>query len=486
MKKNLTKIFAGLLTLIILSGQIIITPPKAHAIAAAPLSVPTFETNPVLVTAVTSETSQTFFEWAQTFVLETLKKRILDMMVDQIIQWIQGGGKPQFVTNWGDFLAEAGNAAVGDLAKELGLGFLCSPFSLQIQIGLLPVKRFSKRAECTLDKIVGNINGFYANFRNGGWIAYSSAWEPQNNFAGASLIVDAEVSRRREKAQASAYADAQAGKGFLSTKKCQKDANGKDIASTCVITTPGDTIGSLVAKAVGTDIDYVLNAKQLSEYVAAISNALINRLIVEGVNGLRGVTTASAPRGGTIPRGTSGACAGLRGTALNACLSYGSSNNLNATSTLITQINQSLNPRLEAQNSFSNSISQLQSYAQSLQGFLNTLNTSSCSLQSLRVQNVQTEITWTNTTIADLQNQKNINQTTIDTLNNYLAQVRALPPNSWQQISDLSIQLSSQLNAGDAQLLLQSAQSQSNDISARIGSNTQTLGQSATLCSLGQ
>ncbi len=486
MKTKFLKISAGFLTLIILASQVLISPPKARAIAAAPLSVPTFETNPVVVTAVSSETSQTFFEWAQTFVLETLKKRILDMMVDQIVVWIQGGGKPKFITNWGDFLAEAGNAAVGDLAKELGLGFLCSPFSLQIQIGLLPVQRFSKRASCTLDKIVSNINGFYANFRNGGWIAYSSAWEPQNNFAGASLIVDAEVARRREKAESSAYAEAQAGHGFLSTKKCDKDKNGKDIASTCVITTPGDTIGNLVSKAVGSDIDYILSAKQLSQYVAAISNALINRLIIEGVNGLRGLTTAAAPQGGVIPRSATGNCAGLRGGSLNACLSYGSSNNLNATSTLITQINLSLNPRLEAQNSFTNSISQLQSYAQSLQGFLNTLNTSSCPLQSLRVQNVQTEISWTSSTITDLQNQKNTNQTTIDNLNRLLAQVRALPPNSWQQISDLSVQLNSQLNAADAQTVLQGAQSQSNDISSRISQNTQTLGQSATLCSLGQ
>src|SRR5437868_4902017 len=51
-----------------------------------------------------------------------LKKQILDRIVDQIITSIQGGGKPQFVTNWQGFLEDAGQGAAGIFAQQLGAG----------------------------------------------------------------------------------------------------------------------------------------------------------------------------------------------------------------------------------------------------------------------------------------------------------------------------------------------------------------------------
>jgi len=139
--------------------------PRAHA------AVPTYETNPVVVGSVAKETAQTLLEWAMRFVRENLRKRLLDMMVDQIIQWIQGGGKPQFVTDWQGFLGDAANIAAGDFLQEIGAGFLCDPFNLQVQIALYPVPKFTDQITCTLDQVVDNIENFYDDFRNGGWIA---------------------------------------------------------------------------------------------------------------------------------------------------------------------------------------------------------------------------------------------------------------------------------------------------------------------------
>lgn len=256
--------------------------------------------------------------------VEVLKKRLLDMIVDQIVAWIQGGGTPKFITDWQGFLLDAANAGVGDIVKQLGLGFLCSPFNLQIKLALSPIPKFSQRASCTLDKIVSNIENFYSDFRNGGWIAYQTQWQPANNYYGSVLMAYDEAltegARRKEAAKNEGTAD----QGFLSTKRCvQKTFDDDGVEIGCAkfeVTTPGKTIGDTLSKAVGSDIDYIVNARDLSAYIAAIADAAINRLVRAGVDGIRGVSTPSAPSGGFVAPGVTGPCAGLTGAALLACL----------------------------------------------------------------------------------------------------------------------------------------------------------------------
>ncbi|MCL5004887.1 MAG: hypothetical protein M1170_03020, partial [Patescibacteria group bacterium] len=37
---------------------------------------------------------------------DVIAKRIMDYIVDQTVKWIQGGGKPKFITNWNGFLKD--------------------------------------------------------------------------------------------------------------------------------------------------------------------------------------------------------------------------------------------------------------------------------------------------------------------------------------------------------------------------------------------
>lgn len=248
---------------------------------------------------------------------QTLKKRVLDMMVDQIIGYIQGEGEPRFVTDWKGFMDDVAQGAAGEFAKELGLGFLCSPFSLQLRLSLLPVQRFPvNRFDCTLDKIVGNIQNFYDDFRNGGWVAFDSALQMNNNFYGAFfLAMDARSNAIAEAIHVSGQ-ELEVGGGFLSAKRCV-DERGIEVPTdqveayraavqqdrtgtrklTCDIVTPGRTLGAAVEKAVGSDIDFIVNAEDLSAYIAAIADALINRVIKEGF-GLLGVSTPNGPQVG--------------------------------------------------------------------------------------------------------------------------------------------------------------------------------------------
>jgi len=287
-----------------------------------------------IATATTAETALDTKEFSLKVLTEILKKRLLDEMVDDVIQWIQNGEEPRFVTDWNDFLDEAANIAVGDFAEELGLGFLCQPFSAQLQIALFPERRFSHAISCTLDDIVSNLDGFYDNFSDGGWLAYQTAWEPQNNIFGAFLMADEEKDRQINRAKFNSYSDAMASNGFLSTYTCKEKgditnpASGRDIDEDgdygdygCTVATPGSIVGDLAKDAVGVDFDYIVNADDLSEYLSAITNALINRLIREGVDGLRGLSSNDNPQE-DFEAPAKDPCAALSGDTRIICDAY--------------------------------------------------------------------------------------------------------------------------------------------------------------------
>ena len=251
------------------------------------------------------------WEWIKTnwqkLMRDIIAKRLIDYIVDETVKWISGGGEPKFVSNWQGFLDDAGKIAQDSIIKEVGLASLCQPFKLQVQIGLLPVKKFSKRIECTLDDIVGNIENFYADFSQGGWIAYGAMWEPQNNFFGASIIAHDEMLIRMAKEAESRKNEAISSGGFLSSRTCQgyayvskencesaPDNHGKNCVSVsddgetrwCAaneakINTPGSTIGAAVAAGVTSDITWGAN---IESWVSALVNAAINRLIKEGIS----------------------------------------------------------------------------------------------------------------------------------------------------------------------------------------------------------
>jgi len=190
--KNISVIFSntiiGIVSAILMFFPLI----QAEATAKLPAAIPPL--NPLAVPTQDFSTElqtyeQSFIDAMWDVFVNVLKRQVIGQMVDQTVAWIQGDGKPKFVTDWKGLLEDAGQAAAGEFAKELGLGFLCQPFSAQLQIALLPVKKFSKRAECTLDKIVGNINNFREDFRNGGWIAYSESWKPQNNLTSTIPVI---------------------------------------------------------------------------------------------------------------------------------------------------------------------------------------------------------------------------------------------------------------------------------------------------------
>ncbi|MDO8582725.1 MAG: hypothetical protein Q7R63_01905 [bacterium] len=278
------------------------------------------------------------FEQSSKAMFALARKRFFDMVVDQMVNWIQGGGKPLFIENWNGFLAQYGNIVTGDLLAEMKLAGICRPFGMQLQIAVLQPPRFSGQVRCTLDQVVRNMTSFYANFSTGGFVAYREQWQPRNNFYGGLLLLMDEKEARIADKRFAGLQEAQAGGGFLSQKIC--DANGEH----CRIVTPGMQVGAAAAKLVGTDLDYIIGVSpdDFAAYTAAISDAFINRLIREGVSGFQGVVSANAPQIGYVPAQPANAkpCSGLTGDSLNSCKALEGYKTNNATAVKASYMNQ--------------------------------------------------------------------------------------------------------------------------------------------------
>ena len=274
---------------------------------------------------------QKLFEWAFKIAVESLKRQLLNMIVDQIVAWIQGGGEPKFITDWPGFFRDAVDQAGGRFIQKLGLGLFCSPYNLTLRAAFIPIPQFSDRSSCTFSQIGVNVNNFLTNFNNGGWVAWNEmVLKPQNNIYGAYLMAWDEYEREKSAAEKAAAAEAQAGKGFLSVKRCirqheepQYDEDGNSLSPKIVcdeqqIVTPGAVAGDLVSKAVGSDIDFIVNSQDLAAYVSAISNAILNRMFAEGVGLLRatvsGGGSGSSGGGGTGTSVAQNRCAPFLGT----------------------------------------------------------------------------------------------------------------------------------------------------------------------------
>ena len=320
------KIILGILVFGILITGFTYPVRQAHAI----LGVADITINPEGVLGWIYDVGSKIGEIALKGALESLKKRLLDQFVDGVISYIQGNGSPKFVNDFGGFLEDAGQVAVGDVVREIGLGELCTgidPLRFQIRTQT-PV--FSQAVSCTLDDVVGNIEEFGNNFLAGGWVGYQELLKPQNNKFGVELLFENEVQRRSAEKQQAAQQEVTAGSGFISVKQCLEwraqgtNDGGKivsrtfpyndpsfiepypdpsspppilvtginDVEWSCSeekITTPGNALAGGLERALYSDLDYIVNSEELTTYIGAIFDAAFNRLVAEGVRGFQNI-----------------------------------------------------------------------------------------------------------------------------------------------------------------------------------------------------
>lgn len=262
-------------------------------------------------------------EWFKKLLTEILKDKLIHRLVNQVIRWAQGGGKPQFITNWKGFLGNAFSQGVGDALQQI-YPRICQPFRPLLQIAFQNQQTDEKNVYCTLDRIVNNLKDFYDDFKYGNWIAYASVVHPNGNFFGQFILAKDIALKKGLEEQESQKNDAQASKGFLSAKVCvsykvlssipksekssTKIPQGAELKcgpinqpgfavakDACAIvecqeyenTTPGGIVADIVGQSIPLGpIGRIVNAQDITALITALVDAALNKLIQAGQKGL--------------------------------------------------------------------------------------------------------------------------------------------------------------------------------------------------------
>lgn len=302
--------------------------------------------------------TQTLVEWARKIATQILKNQIVGRMIQQTIKWVQGGGKPQFITNWKKFLTDAGvgaaNQALTMIAPQLCTNF--STFASGGARAFIPETRQTP-ITCTLDQVVQNIRAFYDDFRAGGWAGFLSSVLPENNVFGAVILANEQIARQSQASAEAASQNAAANQGYKGMERCvsydleimtegqyqtmnQSSSSGvvgigpRGCFSVSTITrgtttvpsslppgrycevkvcrpggmqqtTPGGAVAGQVEKALGASLDNIVNAEDLAGLIGVLIDAAITRLVGMAERGILGLFNGDGGGPGPSTTGTS-------------------------------------------------------------------------------------------------------------------------------------------------------------------------------------
>jgi len=294
-----------------------VSPTPAYALFGA-TPQPVVEVGPVqgMVSAITGHTAVTAVETTALTTKEnildavafTLKEGIIAALTQSIVDWINNGfeGGPSFVTNLNQFLGEVADQTSLDFIEGGDLGFLCSPFALEIRLGLAVQRQpFKERIRCSLGDVIDNADRFFSgDFSQGGWPAWFRVHSQiQNNPYGAYALSLGELEARISSRQSEETKLLEFGGGFFSKRKCVEyktssvtnHATGEGTIDTeqCAqweIVTPGAQINDQLSRVLGSGFEELHLADEINEIV----NALIAQLAQQALTGLDGVRGLSS------------------------------------------------------------------------------------------------------------------------------------------------------------------------------------------------
>jgi len=282
---------------------------KVHAVVAP---VPIAEIGPNAVVQIENAVQNTI-KAAKEYVLDNLVTVIAKTLIRQIsqstINWINSGfkGSPSFIQNPGQFFTGIADQVAGDFIESIGLGFLCEPFRLNLQLSLaLEYGGGGSDTDlsCTFSDVLGNIEGFVeGDFTQGGWDGWFKVTQNRNNNPyGAFLKAKSALDIRISGAQGEQRVQLDWGKGFLSLQECDDydqeglsiDIGGSNSHLNCKTVTPGAVIEKQLGDVLGTDLRQLELADEINEILGALVGQLTSQLM--SATGLAG---ASGSSGGT-------------------------------------------------------------------------------------------------------------------------------------------------------------------------------------------
>lgn len=211
-------------------------------------------------------------------------KIAVGVIKQQTIAWIRSGfeGQPLFIQDPSKFLKDWGDQAsavfVEDLSQKLtgDPQFFCKDFlpEFVIDIGGYGNDYFF-RSRCSITDVIQNLDDYYQDFENGGWDAFISINQRNNNRYSFYLMTLEEEQRRRAEAQASISGGSSG--GYLPTIEC---VSGNTAGCRKFrIKTPAKAIGDRVAHTVGLDYNTLITADELSEVVGSLVDLAIQRTL---------------------------------------------------------------------------------------------------------------------------------------------------------------------------------------------------------------
>ncbi len=212
----------------------------------------------------------------------TIAKRAIKEITASIVDWIDSGfdGNPAFVTDPQSFFIDLADQISGEYIKSLGKeNVLCSPFSLEIRSALMAKRnRRNQRLQCTLSTVVANMQGFLNDFNQGGWPAWLSLIQEENNPYMRYLAEEENLVRLIENDRNNKTLELNWGSGFLSKKDKR---TGETV-------TPGRTIAAQLDNVLGSNQRILELADEFDEIVSALFNQLLSQTIT-GASGLLGL-----------------------------------------------------------------------------------------------------------------------------------------------------------------------------------------------------
>ena len=233
-----------------------------------------------------------------------LAKRIVSMMVRDLINWINSGfsGSPMFVQDLKGFLLQAADEVIGEYISDLGgaFDFICSPFRLDVQVSVA-LQYQQARANggdgnpaptCTLSGIVSNIENFIAgSFTEGGWQDWFTITATPETYTpyGSMLSAQAGARARIINAQGEEIKLLEFGDGFLSGEICELVSGPGVPKEECFITKPGKIIEEALSFNLDSGRQSLIAADEINEIIAALLGQLANT-VMTGAAGLLGLS----------------------------------------------------------------------------------------------------------------------------------------------------------------------------------------------------
>ncbi|MEI6345650.1 MAG: hypothetical protein WCO79_00195 [bacterium] len=280
---------AILLVTLVPSDLPLVAPQKAEAFfgciprppvpAVIPIAVPVLDLGVITITTQIglAQNQITDRKCFLDFIVKTLSRAVVHALVSSIIDWINRGfeGGPTFVTDPAGFFGKIADQEIGRMIDGSGLGFVCDPFRLQLQLSFLRERdRYTAPSRCSITGIVKNLQGFVGgDFSQGGWPGWiSMTSQAQNNPFGSQLMGEEIVAARVTSRQNTAKVTLDWGKGFKSL-----------LSSDGTIKTPGNLINDQLSKATGNELDYLNLAREFDDIVIALANLGISKIMSSGL-----------------------------------------------------------------------------------------------------------------------------------------------------------------------------------------------------------